>query len=376
MTWQVRNCDALEGLRDLEPGSVDCIACSPPYWGLRDYGVDGQLGLESHPSLYLEKLWAIFDAAQVALKPSGVCFVNLGDTYFGGGQGGGDKNSWKGGEDKYAHTKAQADGIWLRPKQLLLIPSRFAIGMQERGWLLRNDICWHKPNALPSSVKDRFSCTYEHVFLFSKQGRYWFDLDAVREAMSPNSDFRAFDHATPWGDACGSGSQLGNGSRGNPEVGKNPGDCWDIPTFAFPEAHFATYPPNLVRRMVRAGCPAQVCVECGKPWRRVVQPTPEYAKRLGKSWHGHEADLSAGNVKRGGSATAEYVTLGWQPTCACSADTQPGLVLDPFCGSGTTGMVAVEEGRRFLGFDLSEEYCAMARRRIGKAQPPLTGVLA
>lgn len=323
MTWRVICGDALEVLRGMEAGSVDCCVTSPPYWGLRDYGVDGQLGLEPHPALYLEKLWAIMDEVFRVLKDTGTVWLNLGDT-FGGSWGNYHPNSPPGkhgqrlketarwnrpayGDQAFLPPTAncpQGDN-WLRPKQLLLIPSRFAIGCQERGWLLRSDVIWSKPNAMPSSVTDRFSCTYEHVFLFAKEPRYWFDLDSVREPMIyPERVYAPGDHKCADVDNRNmKGLHDGRESCGNPALGKNPGDTWRIPTAAFPEAHFAVFPPALPRRCIRAGCPVG------------------------------------------------------------------GLVLDPFAGSGTTGKVAVEEGRRFVGIELSEEYCRMAERRIGAAQP-------
>ena len=373
MNAEVIHGDALEVLRGMEAESVDCVVTSPPYYSLRDYGVDGQLGQEPRPSLYLEKLWALFDEAQRVLKKTGVCWVNLGDTYFGGGNG---------PTGKSAARMACANGLWLRPKQLLLIPSRFAIGMQERGWLLRSDVIWHKPNAMPSSVKDRFSCTYEHVFLFVKQGKYWFDLDAVREPfVYPDRVYSPGDHKCARVDNRNmKGLHDGRDTYGNPVLGKNPGDTWRIPTAAFPEAHFAVFPPALPQRCIRAGCPAQVCEECGKPWKRVVElgELRDHPDRENRTVAAEQFDADLNAYKDGGTLgkVRERKTVGWQPTCECNGATVPGLVLDPFAGSGTTGMVAVAEGRRFVGIELSPDYCEMARRRISAAQPPLPEVTA
>jgi DNA modification methylase len=361
--WEVKQTDALEGLRQLEAGSVDCCVTSPPYWGLRDYGVDGQLGLEPHPSLYLEKLWAIFDEVFRVLKPSGTCWCNLGDTFGrdpgkGVNNGSGKELAWLG---EGRTVVGELDGTWLRPKQLLLIPSRFAIGMCERGWLLRSDVIWSKPNAMPSSVTDRFSCTYEHVFLFVKQGRYWFDLDSVMEELAPGSLERdKYPYRTAGIGQFQVPHEKREGQDGGPmcnPAGKNPGDVWRIPTQPFPGAHFAVWPEALAKRMIRSGCPPLVCAECGKPWGREVERVRAVASPR------NNPDLSS-------------LRKGICPNCGgpvthTPAATRPGLVLDPFTGSGTTGLVAVEEGRRFLGFDLSAEYCEMARRRIGAAQPCL-----
>ena len=384
MAWEVRQGDVLERLAEVESDSVDCILTSPPYWGLRDYGVEGQLGLEPHPEEYLEKLWEVAEECRRVLKPSGVCWWNLGDTYGSGAGEQTGKSTLTGGKltlEKQVARKAISDGAWLRPKQLLGIPWRFAIGAQERGWLLRNSVVWHKPNAMPSSVRDRFSCTYEFVFLLVKEPRYWFDLDAVREPCSASTlqwgggkqgwGVSNPLHATPQG--THGPSLRGEGRCGeNPDAGKNPGDCWDICTEAFPEAHFAVFPSALVRRCLRAGCPAQVCEECGKPWERVTEQNAT-GRTLGDPKEYKSSPTPGDPRKRGVGRAGEScnVTIGWQPTCTCSAGTKPGLVLDPFCGAGTTGLVATQEGRNFLGIELNSEYVAMAEYRISQAEMPL-----
>lgn len=398
-SWRIIQGGAVESLRDIESETVDLIVTSPPYWGLRDYGVEGQLGLESHPQEYLEKLWEIFDECKRVLKPTGCCFVNLGDTYFSGVLGetrNTNRNNQTGGSMAACQAnwggarKVLGDGGWLKPKNLLMIPSRFAIGMQDRGWWLRNDIVWHKPNAMPSSVKDRFSCTWEHVYMFTKSARYWFDLDAVREehiktpeeyaqAISSKFQVKSESYRDVTGDVM-----RGFKNPQNP-LGKNPGDCWIIPTQPFPEAHFAVFPEALCLKPIRAGCPAQVCVECGMPWVRIVEEVS--AQVLGTPNEEHKradapgAKVSPSSVFRT-NKIKQHKTIGWQPTCddTCREEewsrgsvtpTEPGTVLDPFMGSGTTGLVAIQEGRRFIGIDISEEYCSMARERLGKAQAPL-----
>ncbi len=366
-------CDsALTVLADFPADSIDCIVTSPPYWGLRDYGVEGQLGLESHPQEYLEKLWAIFDECRRVLKPTGCCFVNMGDTYFGGAPVEQPKDA-KGVKRPIWNTPA--DGNWLKPKNLLMIPERFAIGMQERSWWLRNKIVWHKPNAMPSSVKDRFSCTWEYVWFFTKSARYWFDLDAVREPQQIPED-TGRKRTEEAGRGGGYVNYHASKERILNPLGKNPGDCWIIPTCPFPEAHFAVYPPELIRKPIRAGCPAKVCVECGKPWERVVETEGNYQDAPGRT-HGdpntqagvlrHDLEARAGRIGEG----MPRKTVGWQPTCKCGAETEPGIALDPFFGAGTTGVVAIQEGRHYIGIDLSEEYCEMARKRLANVQAPL-----
>jgi hypothetical protein len=233
-----------------------------------------------------------------------------------------------------------------------------------------------KPNALPSSVKDRFSCTYEHVFLFVKQGKYWFDLDAVRVPYSEASEERChYEFVENESQRQASSVAVGAGTIQQNVLGKNPGDTWRIPTAAFPEAHFAVFPPALPQRCIRAGCPAQVCTECGKPWKRVVElgELRDHPDRENRTVAAEQFDADLNAYKDGGTLgkVRERKTVGWQPTCECNGATVPGLVLDPFCGSGTTGQVAVEEGRRFVGIELNPKYVEMSKRRIGGAQAPL-----
>lgn len=178
--------DVREGLKQLEDESIDCVITSPPYWGLRDYGIAGQIGLEGHPQKYINKLVSIFGLMRKKLKKSGSFYLNIGDTYCGGGNWRVDKEGQKHLHPKEkGRTKIVLDiagsSNWLQPKQLMLMPSRLAIALQEDGWICRNSIIWHKPSHMPSSVKDRLTNSYEHLFHFVKQKRYYYDLDSIRE---------------------------------------------------------------------------------------------------------------------------------------------------------------------------------------------------
>ncbi len=184
--------DSFDLMQQLEQESIDFCMTSPPYWGLRDYGVEGQLGLEEHPNQYIKKLVTGLNIFKKKLKKTGSLYLNIGDTYFGGGQGGGNY----GGkevcpENQYGHIKVKEKSNWLQPKQLMLMPSRIAIALQEDGWILRNDIIWFKPNPMPSSVKDRLNTTFEHLFHFVKSKKYYYDLDSIREAHQEQSIERA-----------------------------------------------------------------------------------------------------------------------------------------------------------------------------------------
>ena len=411
--WEIRQGDALDLLREVPADSVDCIVTSPPYFGLRDYGHDGQVGLEATPALYLEKLLAHAVEWFRVLKPTGTLWLNLGDTYGcdgakGDNSGYGKHAAWVGaGLDL---TRRECDGGYNRPKQLLMIPARAAIALCDAGWLLRADIIWAKGNPMPESVTDRPTRSHEHLFLFAKQEKYWFDAQAIAEparehegrAGSFARDGAVSEHVLPGQSAAqhranredrveyngrggasafrgqGQDRKPGNGranreGRDQKNIGvgptRNSRDVWTINTRPYREAHFATFPEELPRRCIKAGCPPLVCAECGKPWEREV--TTEYKHH--DKWFGEKQDArhSRGGAGVGYDEPISKTPGPWQPACTCNTATVPGLVLDPFAGSGTTGMVAVEEGRRFLGFELNEEYCDLARRRIGAAQPAL-----
>lgn len=282
--------DALAVLRRMEPESVDCIVTSPPYFGLRDYGEDGQIGAESSPTEYVETLRAVFAEALRVLAPDGTLWLNLGDSYSA-------KRSYQVTQSKAQQSEMSApyDTTADRPaKNLLGVPWRVAFALQDDGWTLRSEIIWHKPNAMPQSVKDRPTTGHEHVFLLTKSPRYFYASDAIAEPLSPItvSDFkrrRATDNKGTHGDVRADLARdradyiPANGRR-------NARTVWSINTQAFASGHFATFPEELPERCILAGC---------KPG---------------------------------------------------------GTVLDPFSGSGTTGLVAGKHGRKYVGVDLNSDY--------------------
>lgn len=231
--------DTLQLVKNIAPNSIDLLVTSPPYWAKRVYNGDDEIGSEATPEAYVSRLADIFDALKSYLKPSANVFINMGDTYFGSGAGAWKKyldedgnitQTQKDRKEKYFTTKPlqpkiKQNGRLYQNKQLLLIPSRFAIEMQERGWLLRDDIIWQKPNRIPASVTDRFNNTYEHVFHFVLQKKYFFDLNAVKVI----------------------------GANGQP---KNPGDVWAINTQPLSGTHTATFPEKLIEEIVLCGSPA------------------------------------------------------------------------------------------------------------------------
>jgi len=317
------NGDALAVLRDLPTGSVDCCVTSPPYFGLRDYGVDGQLGAESSPAEYVAALVAVFVEVRRVLADDGTLWLNLGDSYSGswGGQGVTRESAGMQGRvvDSGQYQQRATKTGSIRPgappaKNLYGIPWRVAFALQDDGWILRNDVIWAKPNGMPESVTDRLSTKHEHVFMLSKARRYWFDLDPIREDQSPVSIARAgradMRGKEGWADAYRGNppSGLARQSERDTSIGRNPGDVWTIATRPFSEAHFATMPVTLAERCVQAGC---------KPG---------------------------------------------------------GTVLDPFSGSGTTGLAAARHGRRYVGIDLNAAYLDLSlRTRLQQATLDLDG---
>lgn len=282
--------DAAGTLAALPAGSVDCIVTSPPYFGLRDYGVEGQIGAEPTPGQFVASLVDVFHEARRVLADDGTLWMNLGDSYSAGGQGGNRGGRLGGGAHADMVPKpTRVPGF--APKNLLGIPWRVAFALQDDGWILRNEVIWHKPNAMPESVTDRLSGRHEHLFMFSKAERYWFDLDPIREPHAESTVSAATRKRIPY---AAPGQRPNTKTRGMHDAGANPGDVWSINTRPFPGAHFAVFPPEIPERCIQAGC---------KPG---------------------------------------------------------GVVLDPFSGSGTTGMAAAKHGRRYVGIELNEEYLALS----------------
>jgi DNA modification methylase len=316
--------DALDVLRQLPDESVDCCVTSPPYFGLRDYGQEGQYGMETSPAEYVTTMRDLFTEVRRVLAAAGTLWLNLGDTYSGswGGQGVTPTTAGFHGavvESGQYGTKPTRTGA-IKPgappaKNLMGMPWRVAFALQDDGWILRNDVIWAKPNGMPSSVTDRLTTKHEHVFMFSKSHRYWFDLDPIREEYRGDRDLsrrsRSGDVnkensvAQPWGSLRNRTPRHATATDNTgwkdrvPEPhpnGRNPGDVWVIPTQPFAEAHFAVMPVQLATRCIASGC------------------------------------------------------------------REDGTVLDPFSGSGTTGLAAAKLGRRYVGVDLNIDYLDLSLR--------------
>jgi len=330
--------DAEATLAVMPSDSVHMMMTSPPYFGLRDYGEDGQIGLEDSLDEYIAELVAVFEEVRRVLRPDGSAWLNLGDSY---------------GPNK----------------QKQLVPHRVAIALQEAGWIVRNDVTWVKPNPMPSSVKDRLNTTTEQVFHLTPEPDYYYDLDAIREAHAEASIERQQSDAPTYAYArdADPDETLRNDHDEDMDyhpAGKNPGDVFEVTTKPFPEAHFAVYPPELVEKPLKATCPPKVCAECGSPHEREVEVEREnYGERADRV-EATGGAVDGGVGKNFPDTSREFV--GWSPTCDCDTDaTEPGVALDPFAGAGTTALVAKDHGRRFIGVDLNPEYVAMAQKRLG-----------
>jgi len=334
----LHNGDSLDVLSSLPDESVNCVVTSPPYWGLRDYGVEGQLGLEKTPEEYVSKMVKIFEEVRRVLRKDGTAWVNMGDCYSGSGKGmNGDGSVGKHGEKQHTNTGANISHIEsqetnLKPKDLVGMPWRLAFALQSAGWYLRQDIIWSKPNPMPESVTDRCTKAHEYIFLLTKSAKYYYNQESILEPIT-NSSFERLSqtnienqvgsYRVPFKTngpmkAVGRGgknSLRGQGSnrtgengtanrdgRDMKEVGagltRNRRSVWTVATQPFSEAHFATFPETLIEPCILAGCPAG------------------------------------------------------------------GVVLDPFFGAGTTGLVALKLGRRAIGIELNPDYCEMAKHRL------------
>lgn len=363
--------DALTKLKELESESVNCIMTSPPYWALRDYSVEGQLGLEPTFNEYINKLCDIFDECKRVLRKDGTCWVNLGDTYYTkSGSGFNNDNISKDNSGKGINKANELRGRGLLPdKCLTMIPFQFAIEMVNRGWILRNTIIWHKRNCMPSSVKDRFTVDFEYIFFFVKSKKYWFETQREpHKLVSIKRTKSSWDgHREPMSSYAGMNIE----NMCHPE-GRNKRTVWTINPKPFKEAHFAVYPEELCETPLKAGCPQYVCKKCGY----IRTPKMVYTEKPTRTGKGNiqlEKDKKRGLLAtQGGTSSSRpdesvYRTpqkqIGWDK-CKCNAGFEGGVVLDPFFGSGTTGLVALKQQKKFIGIELNPDYIKIAEKRL------------
>lgn len=356
--------DVLKKLKIIPDNYVNCCVTSPPYWGLRDYGHDGQIGLEKTPEIYVSRMVEVFNEVKRVLKPDGTLWLNLGDSYAGSGKGAathpGTNEKWKQGTNKGTHDKTihTFNNDNYKPKDLIGIPWMVAFALRSAGWYLRSDVIWHKPNPMPESVTDRPTKSHEYIFLMSKSQKYYYDYEAIEEiatgfdgrkdtmmkgsikyqepampnstanSMAKNGDERwKFKTKSTFGSRNGELDKLHSGkqyerkyknleydgqqthtihkNRLNPDNEeiypvRNKRSVWTVTTKPYKDAHFATFPQELIIDCIKAGCP------------------------------------------------------------------EGGIVLDPFMGAGTTAIVARKLNRNYIGIELNEKYISIANKRIEK----------
>lgn len=425
MSVRIIHADAIEGLRQLPDESVQMCVTSPPYFGLRDYQtgrweggdpecvhlpkgmtddpknpgssarngkpskedaeimlgrcpcgavrVDSQIGLEPTPNEFVARLAAVFREVRRVLRKDGTLWLNLGDSYC-------NTDKWGGGGANTGKQTVADDGVvpaWavrrkrdvmpgIKPKDLIGVPWRVALALQADGWYLRSDIIWSKPNPMPESVTDRPTKAHEYIFLLTKSDRYFYDADAIREPAA-EPDRKRNDRI---GGANGHTVRhsLGGVMQGVAE--RNKRSVWEISTNPYPGAHFAVFPPELPELCIKAGTSQHgCCAACGSPWRRVTEKVSINCSNAAIAGteiagKGHTSSQVRENHDIRNGPVSVTKTIGWKPPCACNAGVVPCTVLDPFFGSGTTGLVADRLQRNAIGIELNADYVAMAQARL------------
>ena len=371
--------DCRDKLKELPNNFFHTVITSPPYWGLRDYGTgkwtggdpncshvagksrndadrefgtketltvqyrdvckdcgavrqDNQIGMEYSPEEYVRKIVRTFQEVKRVLRPDGTLWLNLGDSYSSGGRTSTTNQTVRGDKD-YGVTRPPVSGS-IKPKDLVGIPWRVALALQEDGWYLRQDIIWHKPNPMPESVKDRCTKAHEYIFLLTKSEKYYYDSHAIKEQSV--------------------------------DCLSNKRSVWTVPVKPYNEAHFAVFPTSLIEPALLAGCPPKICSECGTPYERemVTVEVPDRETRDNMVGVIPKRDkTSRMNSKSMESLVQE--DRGFTKNCSCSgSQTSAGRVLDPFGGSGTTALVADRHGRDATIIELNEKYVDIAETRL------------
>ena len=422
--------DCREKLKELPNNFFHTVITSPPYWGLRDYGTgkwiggdpncshiagksrndadrefgtketltvqyrdvckdcgavreDNQIGMEASPEEYVRKIVRTFQEVKRVLRDDGTLWLNLGDSYSSGGRTSTTNQSVRGDKD-YGVTRPPVSGS-IKPKDLVGIPWRVALALQEDGWYLRQDIIWHKPNPMPESVKDRCTKAHEYIFLLSKSEQYYYDSEAIKEDCSEDNvkDFLNRKITNNKGK-----NVEGSYDEVRPDLTRDRKDymptdfkrnkrsVWTVPVKPYNEAHFAVFPTSLIEPAILAGCPPKICSECGTPYERemVTVEVPERETRDNMVGVIPKRDkTSRMNSKDMKSLVQE--DRGFTKNCSCSgSQTSAGRVLDPFGGSGTTALVADRHGRDATIIELNHKYVDIAETRLGSDAPLFTEI--
>jgi DNA modification methylase len=354
--------DASEIIQKYLPdNSIHCVITSPPYFGLRSYldendpNKNKEIGLEKTPEYYVNNLVKLFQEIKRVLHPQGVVWINIGDSYNGSGKVGKKHNpdhvvfGQKIGNKTYG-TSTHIKG--LKPKDLIGIPWKVAFALQADGWYLRSDIIWSKPNPMPEPVTDRPTKNHEYIFLLSKSRQYWYDYVAIQEKSIYAGDKRGNRKDSRRHTNCNNMNSI------TPEM-RNKRSVWTVATQPFYDAHFAVFPPKLIEPCVLAGCPEKCCPKCGAGWIRITKK-----KRIKISNSRKYKDCSLRNDTDNERFITETKTIKFEPSCKCNcSEFVPGIILDPFFGSGTTGVVANKYGRDYIGIDLDQKNKKIIKKR-------------
>jgi DNA modification methylase len=358
-----------------------CIT-SPPYYGLRDYGVDGQVGLEKSVDDYVNNMVEVFNHVKELLTDDGTLWLNLGDTYSdtrwssGGGQ---IMNKNKDEHRSLQHEK----NTGLPSKNLIGIPWKVAFALQADGWILRQDIIWQKPNPMPESVRDRCTKSHEYIFLLSKSPQYYFDHVAIKEpSVNPESykGRRKRSSMTEQSEIImdkfgATRSGFKNIEEGKTYPTRNKRDVWKVNVKPYKGAHFATYPTALIEPCILAGTSEKGhCPVCNARWKRMEIDTGErhdvevYTGKAVKDYETAKVQNPSDTKRRVLESMSKIYKYEWIPTCECKLEPVPDIVFDPFMGSGTTAQVALQHGRQYLGCELNKEYEKLQQERINNGE--------
>lgn len=371
------------GLQILNPGSAfsKYLATCPDCGAVKE---DRQIGQEDTPDEFVQHMVQVFREVRRVLRPDGTLWLNLGDSYAGSQKGVGKNGKAYAGPLQALLNKGsigivdapkRADSMGLKNKDLIGIPWRTALALQADGWYLRRDVIWYKKSVMPESVTDRPTTTHEYLFIFAKREKYYYDAEAIKEECEWDGRTGAKNYIV---DEDGNEMRVGEGQNSLTRFTglRNKRSVWELGPEPTQYAHFATYPQALVEPCIKAGSSEQgQCPLCGAPWVRLVErdkPPRELLSRTTLPQDGYVA----GGARRGGDVNAgqklqQWImehpsrTVGWKPGCKHNYQPVPQLVLDPFNGSGTTGLVARRFGRRYVGLDISSEYMDIARDRLG-----------
>tara|TARA_R100001530_G_C4320389_1_gene155547 strand:- start:623 stop:1918 length:1296 start_codon:yes stop_codon:yes gene_type:complete len=422
------NC--IDKLKDLDDESVQCVVTSPPYWGLRDYGtatweggdencehladrskyeknfndslqstntgtyardiigkwecpkckairIDDQLGLEETPQEYVQSLVNVFREVKRVLKDDGTVWLNLGDSYVGTGHKGDSKDP-KHPEGRNAQKVALNHKVkGLKPKDLVGIPWRVAFALQDDGWYLRQDIIWAKPNPMPESVQDRCTKSHEYIFLLTKNPKYYYDTESIKEESMNIGETNAKFSGNKYGDNDSKKHLTYSGNKYTDNGKRNKRDVWTITTKPYSEAHFATFPTEIPELCIKAGTSEHgQCSNCKKPYIREIEreKNPDRDMESQRKYYAERTGRTDGHISGPSGLVDSVKFIGWIPDCDCKAEVQPQVVLDMFAGAGTTGLVADRLGRDSILIELNKDYIKLIEDRLRNDAPMFTQI--